>query len=543
MKRMCIKLALLSFVILVSNGFAQNDNTAVDLIWFNDPPDAIGTKWQINVTGATDLDNDGLGEFYVLGQAPEEDDTKATLFQIAASGLDNNFIITTHFSWQGLNSTQRSLGMGDIDADGQPELIAGVDVLGGVSSLFFFEWDPTTNSFPTTPTAEWDPPRRSGKLRYDISGPFVTNVDADANPELVIGTVEHLLIVERDGAIEDPAGFWAVEFTDSTTWERQFGLAIGDLDNDGMIEIIDGAAWGSCCDDPGPKPTDFNILETVGEDDYTTVVAIHDSLLPAAYGGANGGILIANLDQDANDEIYLADVDGNFWVITPEGDLDNSIDSTSFHLLGTFPSTSVAAVVRGNIDGDDFPDFYVAGGFSAQVYDVEYEGGDITSPFSYAFHTIFTDTNSTDAIAPARLALGNDLDGDDKDELIIVSFGNATTRATVYIIESQFVTSVTGPADGSIPESFSLDQNYPNPFNPGTTISYQLSKTGQVTLQIYDLLGKEVKTIVNKSQQAGSYVAKWDGTDHLGKRVGSGIYVYTLEFGDFKESKKMLLLK
>ena len=541
MKRMCIKLALLSFVILVSNGFAQNDNLAVDVIWFNDPPTAIGTKWQINLTAPTDLDNDGLGEFYVLGQAPGEGDDKATLFQIEASGLDNDFIITPHFSWQVLNSTQRHLGMGDIDADGQPELIVGVDVFEGVSSLFFFEWDPATNSFPTTPTAEWDPPRRSGKLRYDIAGPFVTNVDADANPELVLGTVEHLLIVERDGPIEDPAGFWAVEFADSTTWERQFGLAIADLDNDGMMEIIDGAAWGSCCDDPGPKPTDFNILEAVGEDDYTTVVAIHDSLLPAAYGGANGGILIANLDEDANDEIYLADVDGNFWVITPNGNID-TIDSTSFHLLGTFPSTSVAGMVRGDIDADGLPDFYVGGGFEGQVYDIEYEGGDITSPFNYAFYTILTDTMGS-GIAPARLAIGHDMDGDGKDELVFVSFGNDSSRATVYIIESQFVTSVTGPADGTIPESFSLDQNYPNPFNPGTTISYQLSRTGQVTLKIYDLLGREVNTIVNKSQPAGSYVAKWDGIDHLGKRVSSGIYMYTLEFGDFKESKKMLLLK
>lgn len=432
--------------------------------------------------------------------------------------------------------------MGDVDADGLPELIVGVNTPEGTPGLYFFEWDPTANSFPTTPTATWDPPRRNGKQGYEIAGPFVTNVDADGNPELIIASVDQLLIVERDGALEDAGGFWAVEFSDTTTWERQFGLVIADLDNDGLMEIIDGAAWGSCCPDPGPKPTDFNILETTGEDAYTTVVAIHDSLLPAAYGGANGGIVVANLDQDANDEIYLADVDGNFWVITPDGNID-SIDSTSFHLLGTFPSTSIADVIRGDIDADGLPDFYVAGGFSGSVFDVEYVGGDITDPFSYEFFTIFADTNTTDAIAPARLLIGNDMDGDDKEELVIVSFANADTRPTVFIIESQFIISSVEQTSTTIPESFSLGQNYPNPFNPETSIAYNLPDGGIVTLKVYDLLGREVVTLVNESQSAGAYLAKWDGKNNAGTVASSGIYIYTLELGDFKESRRMLFLK
>jgi hypothetical protein len=94
-----------------------------------------------------------------------------------------------------------------------------------------------------------------------------------------------------------------------------------------------------------------------------------------------------------------------------------------------------------------------------------------------------------------------------------------------------------------LPDGFAIHQNYPNPFNPTTTISYDLPKRSQVTLGIYDLLGKQIKTLVNQSQDAGNRIAVWDGTDDLGRPVSAGVYLYQIQAGEFTQTRKMLLLK
>ena len=94
-----------------------------------------------------------------------------------------------------------------------------------------------------------------------------------------------------------------------------------------------------------------------------------------------------------------------------------------------------------------------------------------------------------------------------------------------------------------VPETFALHANYPNPFNPTTTISYDLPEQAQVTLGIYNLLGKQIKTLVNQSQDAGKRIAVWDGTDDLGRQVSAGVYLYQIQAGDFIQTRKMLLLK
>ena len=83
-----------------------------------------------------------------------------------------------------------------------------------------------------------------------------------------------------------------------------------------------------------------------------------------------------------------------------------------------------------------------------------------------------------------------------------------------------------------------LDQNYPNPFNPSTTIKYQIPEDGLVTLKIYDILGKEVKTLVNEQKATGRYEARFNASD-----LATGVYVYRLSVNDFVSVKKMLLIK
>jgi len=94
-----------------------------------------------------------------------------------------------------------------------------------------------------------------------------------------------------------------------------------------------------------------------------------------------------------------------------------------------------------------------------------------------------------------------------------------------------------------IPFEYSLQQNYPNPFNPETTIRYQLKQRGAVALEIYNMLGQKVRTLVNAEQNTGEHFVKWDGLNHAGRSVASGVYVYRLIAGEFRASRKLLLIR
>jgi hypothetical protein len=93
------------------------------------------------------------------------------------------------------------------------------------------------------------------------------------------------------------------------------------------------------------------------------------------------------------------------------------------------------------------------------------------------------------------------------------------------------------------PKEVSLYPNYPNPFNPTTTIRYELKQPSKVSLKIYNLLGQEVRALVNKQESNGIHSAVWDGKNNRGQTVGSGVYFYRLEAGDFVKTRKMVLVK
>ncbi len=122
--------------------------------------------------------------------------------------------------------------------------------------------------------------------------------------------------------------------------------------------------------------------------------------------------------------------------------------------------------------------------------------------------------------------------------------GESDREFRVAIGTPEYIHKVMGEFS-SIPAEFSLSQNYPNPFNPTTAISYQLSGVSPhpTTLKIYNILGQEVRTLVDREQAPGYYSVRWDGRDGLGKEVSSGVYFYRLKAGNYTQIKRMILLK
>ena len=95
----------------------------------------------------------------------------------------------------------------------------------------------------------------------------------------------------------------------------------------------------------------------------------------------------------------------------------------------------------------------------------------------------------------------------------------------------------------NVPEKFNLSQNYPNPFNPDTKINFSIPKSGNVKIEIFNILGQKVRTLLDQEFNAGSYSSTWNGRNDFGKQLSSGTYFYSIETGSFRMTKKMILMK
>jgi hypothetical protein len=105
------------------------------------------------------------------------------------------------------------------------------------------------------------------------------------------------------------------------------------------------------------------------------------------------------------------------------------------------------------------------------------------------------------------------------------------------------VVSDEGSAAEVKPQAFSLQQNWPNPFNACTVIPYVLPSQAAVRLAVYDLVGRQVATLIQETQQVGTHLVVWRGTDSQGNPVSSGVYVYRLRAGTLEQARTMTLLR
>jgi len=108
------------------------------------------------------------------------------------------------------------------------------------------------------------------------------------------------------------------------------------------------------------------------------------------------------------------------------------------------------------------------------------------------------------------------------------------------LFDASDVLSIDGEV---VPDKFALYQNYPNPFNPLTQIRYDLPEDAMVNITIYDIMGRSIRSLVKSRQTAGYRLVRWDATNDKGESVSAGMYFYTIQAEDFRQAKKMILLK
>jgi hypothetical protein len=169
---------------------------------------------------------------------------------------------------------------------------------------------------------------------------------------------------------------------------------------------------------------------------------------------------------------------------------------------------------------------------SAKNYNIELNSADATGIGRFVSDNISLSVNTIHTYVPDWTDVTN------TDLIVLVDVDMDGTIDDTLYLQNQ----LTGVGDdhGSllIPDRYNLAQNYPNPFNPITVIRYQLPVNSQVTLKVYDVLGREVSTLVNENKKPGSYEIDFDGS-----KMPSGLYFYRIVAGNFIETKKMLLLK
>lgn len=561
MKRLGALCALLTIGLLASTALGQTDgdNTAFGIAWSSMDTTRFENHWQGDLAGPFDFDGDSNGEFITLlcdktWNATIEPEKSAVVVLMEA-GAENNYSVAWEYRWEpgadlDYGNGQRSVAVGDLDGDGQDEVVVGLETGEGLPNIFIFEAD-VSGVLPDFPTAQlYSKQLGLEGTDYDTGRwtfePFstITDIDGDGKEELITAAASGIAIIELAQGTFTCDPIWDVEYlnTDEDGFVKAWSVTVTDLDGDGNKEL----AYASVGASADWSTSRFLILESDGADSYALRVNLPGASLPAAFKGTNGSLAEADFDEDGNNELYIPDVDGNLWVVAPAGDLA-SIDSTTFHLLHNFGGTgwTVGDLLVGDLDhgaGSDGPDLYYAGGDSRTVWDIEYDGGSVISGGSYSYYAMVDVSDTPGDFIPHRMAIGGDMDSDGNKELVVQSVNQPSSAPTMYVVEWGTV-GTRETRDLSVPKSYSLNQSYPNPFNPEATILYNLPESGHVTLRIYNTLGREIRTLVDKAQGSGSYRVEWNGTNNQGMKVSSGVYPYTIEVNDFKMAKKMVLLK
>ena len=448
--------------------------------------------------------------------------------------------------------------MGDIDGDGNQEILSLVDTSPGVSGqkgFQVFEWSPDSLSFLSQPTYTWDMGLDSV---WEASQIYVEDLDNDSKEEIIVsvmdgpwsqlglGGTSRLMIFELESATDDSANF-NIEYTDEV-WSNWSGynISVGDLDNDGLKEIYT----------VGYEYFHLIIHESTGEDEYAYQTDFYIS--SELYERANQGIIVTDIDANGENEMICLTsgvnslagellTPGSFFIASGVGDV-SSLSYSNFNLFSSYDG-GLRQVAVGDADGDGSLNIYLAGHYDEAVYDWEYGGGDPMDPNNYVEKAIFMD-DTTDNFTPgndqgrvrvAKLFTG-DIDNDGSGDIVFTSASFAADKPHLYMIEHSGILGAS-EENPSIPNKISISQNYPNPFNPETRFQYNIPVDGIVSIKVYDILGKKIKTLVNQWKSAGVHNEIWSGQNDNNQMVSSGVYFYQVKVGDEQITKKMILSK
>ncbi len=514
------------------------------------------------VKGGFDTDQDGWGEFLC---AWTDLDTNAVMMYEAVD--DNTYRLV--WSWVVPIPINSFIGIavGDVNNNGVVDLVISTPSVVGTDPnplrVFFFEWngvvgkndygslDAGSGTFSYSGGYNFGVPDNSDLRPYSL---IVEDIDNDGANELIAGvrqanpsSTREVYVVSVQG---DFAGFYfcEVEWKFSGTFGgSNYSTTTGDLDNDGKREIY-MFIWNYFT---------MRIFECNGDKDYTQAAALDAIYTTAGIDyGALDAVRVADVNNDGVNEMYIAATEpvNKIFVITGISDV-STITAADVKELYTIPVTDggkFRSMYIADPDHDGKQQLMIGGELNGKIFSLEYKGsGNPADSSSWDLSVIFDiwAQSGVSTISP-RLFYGypaKDMDKDGKDEYLFVNYspdyGDWADDVPLWVLEIDVAADVRDAA-APVPTDIQLLQNYPNPFNPTTTVPYKITNRSRVRLEVYNVYGEHVSTLVDGEREPGLYQARWTAG------VPSGTYFsrLTVEPLDgtgafFRDVKKMMLVK
>jgi hypothetical protein len=548
--------------------FEMTSPNTLELVWSSPPRTGASSGSTPRCPRTGDLDGDGNQEIiFCLSTGTADFEVQVWEY----NGTDNSYgdpvtntpsltLPASYFSNLGIGAfrtNREAMEVGDFDNDGRDELILAnrdqkVYVL-GVQGEFpgFGGWQVEGGDPAVAPENGFIGPSWWHSIAADIDG--------DGKKEIV----NHYY---------DYYGMWSIDVKGPDTYRYPQPVAEGKTNH--VYQYTKNMGYDACSY-MGIYPAD---VDGDGKQEIAGIIYAGDGT-PISYNVA----LVSLAKKDTG--VYV-------WK-----------DSTQFGLIGQElwklagkTSGSHWGIATYDFDGDKKDEIYVGGSADYNVIQMKYKGtGNILDKESYTntivypgdkarYHALAIrdslgkkrDTTFTESPFLSGIFAGGDMDGDGKKELAIAyqSIADSITNTyyhwdttglpgtwtfkqdsirkvlntnviNVRVLEYQGTTGFKEETYTFVgPDDYALDQNYPNPFNPSTTIRFSLPVDKKISLIVYDMLGKEVKTLLSdQGFTKGSHTAIWDATNNAGNPVASGSYVYTLKYGNFSKSQKMMLVR
>ena len=307
-------------------------------------------------------------------------------------------------------------------------------------------------------------------------------------------------------------------------------------------------------------------LESYAQPNILSITDIPDDQGGQVYITFERSIFDTDSIDNRDPELYTVErLDGDTWVgLGSIGAYASDVYTVEATTLADSTSENdavmtyriIANMEEGNYDSDPASGYSVdniapglIAGLQANVSDGVVNLSWNISEASDLSHYVVYRGNSPDFTADEETMLGETTDPGYSDDVTeLGDYYYVVTAVDIHENESDpseavNVTLLSLVDVHGLPEEYALHQNYPNPFNPTTTLRYDLPEDATVSVVIYDMMGRQVRTLVSGQASAGYHSTLWNATNNRGQSVSAGLYLYTIHAGDFRQTKKMVLLK
>ncbi len=459
----------------------------------------------------SDIDNDGDFDLFV-----GENDGNINFYRNTGTSANPIFTFESENFAEVDVSFASAPTFSDIDNDGDFDLLVGGR--GFVNFNFYRNNGSSTNHDFSQEIENYISIKFS-----DLATPTFADIDNDGDLDLFVGEIlGNINFFRNTGTATSPT------FTLETTSFANINVGgeggstptFADIDNDGDLDLFVGEHTGN-----------INFYRNTGTDTDPTFILESENFASINVGSRNVPTF-ADIDNDGDLDMFVGHEAGKI----------NFYENTGTPTNPTFPfEANLTGIDVGTNSSPSFTDIDNDGDLDLFVGE---DHGNInfyrnTGTASNPIFTLETENFASIVVKALSTPTFTDIDNDGDPDLFI---GESIGGLHFYRNVSA-PTSVSDPVVEVFPNTFNLSQNYPNPFNPETTIQYQLPKASMVRLVIFNFLGQQVATLVNKEQEGGFYDVQWDGTDDTGRVVASGVYLSRLEAKEFSKVKKLILLR